>query len=273
MPKHILHPETRVGTVHLRVAELDRQIAFYEEVLGFTTLAEDGATAALGSGDGRPLLVLHAAPGAPARPPGTTGLYHVAFLLPSRHDLGALIQRVGDAGWDFDGFADHNVSEAAYLKDPEGNGLELYADRARDVWHSVEGEIFITTEPLDLDGLLIAAPGPAHGLPPQTSVGHVHLRVSTLEVGEAFYADRLGFDVVTRAYPGALFLAAGGYHHHLGLNVWGGGHAAPPPEGSLGLVSFDVIVPGETDRKRILHDGDEGTLFDADHVAVRIARP
>lgn len=265
-------PTTRIGTVHLRVGDLDRQVSFYEEVLGFTLLAEDGATAALGATDGRPLLVLHASPGAPPRPPGTTGLFHVAFLLPTRAHLGAMIQRVRAAPWSFDGFADHNVSEAAYLTDPEGNGLELYADRARDVWYSVEGGIYMTTEPLDLPGLLMSAPAPARALPQGTVVGHVHLRVSTLAAAEMFYADHLGFDVVTRSYPGALFVSAGGYHHHVGLNVWGGEGAARPPEGARGLVSFDVVVPTAAERARILGGAEEGTLFDADHIAVRIAR-
>lgn len=267
-----LPPDTRIGTVHLRVGDLRRQVSFYEDVLGFMLLAEDGATAALGTPGARPLLILHASPGAAPRPAGTTGLFHIAFLMPSRADLGAMVQRVRNAGWKFDGFADHNVSEAAYLADPEGNGIELYADRSRDVWHSVEGGVFLTTEPLDVAGLLMASPGPARSLPDRTAVGHVHLRVSTLAAAEAFYVGRLGFEVVTRDYPGALFVAAGGYHHHVGLNVWGGPSAPRPPEGALGLASFDVIVPDENARRRILDGADEGTLFDADHVEVRITR-
>jgi catechol 2,3-dioxygenase len=268
----VLPPDTRIGTVQLRVGDLDRQVSFYQDVIGFGLLAEDGATAALGTEDGMPLLILHGAPGAPRRPPGTTGLFHVAFRLPGRMALGAMIRRVRERGRGFDGFADHNVSEAAYLTDPEGNGLELYSDRARDVWHSVEGGVFMTTEPLDVPGLLAAAPDPAPALPPGTVVGHVHLRVSSLSAAEAFYVARLGFEVTTRAYPGALFVAAGGYHHHVGLNVWGGEGAPRPPDGALGLVSFDVVVPSLDGRRLILRDADEGMLFDADANGVRITK-
>lgn len=272
MTSSTLPPDTRIGTVHLRVGDLDQQVAFYEDVLGFLLVAEDGATAAMGTADGSPLLVLHAAPGAPARAPGTTGLFHVAYRVPSRADLGAMVLRIRANRKPIDGFADHNVSEAVYLTDPEGNGIEIYVDRAREVWYSVDGTIFMTTEPLDVPGLLLAAPKPAPRIPLGTVVGHVHLRVSTLAAAEGFYVGQLGLDVTTRSYPGALFVSAGGYHHHVGLNVWGGEGAQRPEEGSLGLVSFDLIVPSEEARERVLGSGAEGTLLDPDHVRVRIAR-
>lgn len=272
MTERRLPPDTRLGAVHLRVRDLDRQVTFYEEVLGFQVLAEDGATAALGTQDGRPLVVLHGEPTAPSRPRGTTGLFHLALRLPSRADLGALVRRVQNLGHAFDGFGDHNVSEAAYLTDPEGNGIELYADRSQEVWRGVDGEMFMTTEPLDVPGLLVAAQAPAPHLPDGTTVGHIHLRVSSLAESEAFYVDRLGFDVVTRSYPGALFTAAGGYHHHVGLNVWGGPNAPRPPDGSLGLVYFEVVVPSEHARRALLGDSAEGYLLDPDHVGVRITR-
>jgi catechol 2,3-dioxygenase len=188
----------------------------------------------------------------------------VAFLHPTRADLAATLHRVRRYGHAFDGFADHHVSEAAYLTDPEGNRLELYADRPRAAWSAADGGIRITTEPLDLPGLLAAASGPSPALAPGTAVGHVHLRVSSLAAAEAFYVDRLGFEVVTRAYPGALFVSAGGYHHHLGLNVWGG-PAGSPPEGALGLASFDVVVPDPAARARVLEGAvGSATLRDGD---------
>jgi catechol 2,3-dioxygenase len=266
-----LPADTRMGAVHLRVADLSRQSSFYEEVLGFSVLGEDGGTTALGNEEGQPLVVLHAAPGAPKPPPGTTGLFHVAFLMPTREALGGMILRVRKQAWPFSGFADHNVSEAAYLSDPEGNGIELYADRARHVWHTMSGEVFMTTEPLDVPGLLMAAAEAARKLPEGTVVGHVHLRVSSLETAESFYVNRIGFDVVTRSYPGALFVSAGGYHHHLAFNVWAG-RGVRPPRGSLGLASFDIVMSSEQARRRILGGADEGTLFDLDDVGVRIAR-
>ena len=267
-----LPPDARLGAVHLRVCDLPRQVAFYEDVLGFQLLAEDGATAALGTTDGRPLVVLHGEPTAPSRPQGTTGLFHLALRLPSRADLGALVRRVQNAGHPFDGFADHNVSEAAYLTDPEGNGIELYADRSPEGWRGVDGEVFMTTEPLDVPGLLVAASAPAPRLPARTTVGHIHLRVSSLVDAESFYVDRLGFEVMTRSFPGALFTAAGGYHHHVGLNVWGGPGAPKPPDGSLGLVYFEVVVPSENARRELLGDSGEGYLLDPDNIGVRITR-
>jgi catechol 2,3-dioxygenase len=258
--------------MHLRVRDLQMQLAFYEDVLGFQLLAEDAATAALGTTEGRPLVVLHGEPAAPRRPPGTTGLFHLALRLPTRADLGALVQRVQNQGRFFEGFGDHNVSEAAYLSDPEGNGIEIYADRSREVWRGVDGEIFMTTEPLDVPGLLVAASAPAPRLAAGTTVGHIHLRVSSLAAAEAFYVHRLGLEVVTRSYPGALFAAAGDYHHHVGLNVWGGSGAPHPPHGSLGLVHFELVVPSEDARRALVGEPGEGYLMDPDNVGVRITR-
>jgi catechol 2,3-dioxygenase len=271
MEHALLPPDTRLGTVHLRVANLAAMVSFYEEAMGFSVLAEDGGSAALAARPGRPLLVLHAAASAAPAPRGSTGLFHVAFLLPSRAALGGMIHRLRAHGWPLLGYADHNVSEAVYLSDPEGNGIELYADRSTEVWRTIDGEIFITTEPLDVDGLLAAASAPARALPPESVVGHVHLRVSTLETAEAFYLDRLGFQAKSRRMPGALFAAAGGYHHHLGLNVWEG-EGRPRPEGSRGLISFEVLVSDDGARRRILDGADEGLLLDPDDIGVRIAR-
>lgn len=265
-----LPPETRMGRVRLRVADLSRCVEFYTEVLGFNVVADDGGTAVLGTGAGQALLILHSAPGAPPRPSGTTGLYHMAFLIPDRRDLGAMVRRVRDQGLDFEGFADHNVSEAAYLRDPEGNGIELYADRSPEVWRSVEGSIYMTTEPLDIQGLVMTASRSAPELPPGTQLGHVHLSVSTLEAAEAFYAKRLGMEVTTRLYPGALFFAAGDYHHHVGVNVWGGAGIPHPPVGSLGILSFELVVPDQEARTRLLGVADFGVLHDLDDIGVRI---
>lgn len=269
MNARALPSDTRLGAVHLRVRDLDRQVAFYTDVLGLQLLAEDGATAALGCVVGTPLVVLHGEAGAPRRPPGTTGLFHFALRVPSRAALGGMVRRVQASGHAFDGFGDHNVSEAGYLSDPEGNGIELYADRSRDVWYGVEGELFMTTEPLDLPGLLVAAQSPAPRIPEGTVVGHIHLRVSSLELAELFYREHLGFQVTTRSYPGALFMAAGGYHHHVAVNVWGGIGARRPPEGSAGLVHFEVVVPEAGNGAGL---PDPGYLEDPDGMGVRIIR-
>ncbi len=268
----VLPADVRLGAVHLRVSDLEGAARWYREALGFSVLAEDSGTAALGTESGPPLLVLHAAPGAPSAPRGSTGLFHVAFLLPSRGDLGALTLRAREAGAMFTGFSDHNVSEAVYLEDLEGNGIELYADRAPSAWRLPDGRMFMTTEALDPGTLVAGLQRPAERLPEGTRVGHVHLRVSTLAAAEAFYVRRMGFEVTTRDYPGALFVAAGGYHHHFGLNVWGGSGAPRPPRGALGLASVDLVVPSMAARERILGDLGEGTVFDLDDNAIRIVR-
>lgn len=257
----------------LRVRDLEAMVGFYMETLGFAILGQDGGATELGPADGEALLILEGAPEAPDRPRGSTGLFHVAYRVPTRKDLGSMIARIHDSGWPFEGFADHSVSEAAYLSDPEGNGIEVYADRPREAWRTENGELVMTTEPLDVPKLIFEGGGPASRLPGGTDVGHVHLRVSGLGTAEAFYAGRLGFDVTTRRYPGALFLAAGGYHHHLGCNVWGGVGTDAPPEGSLGLVSFEIVVPDADARRGILDGMDEGMIFDDDRVGVSLIRP
>ncbi len=278
-----------------------------------------------------PLICLEEDPGAPPRPPRTTGLYHVALLYPSRAALARAFLRLLEGGWRFQGFADHGVSEALYLADPEGNGLELYCDRPRDRWpRRPDGTVAMYTAPLDLDDLVATArsapagrsrpgagslSGPAPGggaegastptaaaasparpergrtpqeraggptaVPPDGDatvpgagegaeatagdraglqardegpdhgdrgpvVGHVHLQVASLAAAEDFYCGVLGFEVTQRDFPGALFVAAGGYHHHLGLNVWAGEGAPPPPPGAAGLAGFTLTLPGET---------------------------
>ena len=157
-----------------------------------------------------------------------------------------------------------------YLSDAEGNGIELYADRPRDTWRRPGGELRMTTDPLDVQGLVSSAAGPSERLPDGTVMGHVHLKVSALEPAEAFYVTELGFDAVVRSYAGALFVSAGGYHHHLGLNVWSGEGVPRPPEGSLGLLSYDLVVPDVAARLRLLGGLDDGALLDPDGVEVRL---
>jgi catechol 2,3-dioxygenase len=152
-----------------------------------------------------------------------------------------------DQGWPFQGAADHLVSEALYLTDPDGNGLELYVDRPRAAWPYRNGQLIMATDPLDLNALLAEAdqdPAPWTGVDPGVDVGHVHLHVSDLARAEAFYSGLLGMDVTQRGYPGALFLSAGGYHHHLGVNTWAGAGAPPPPPDAVGLISFALNLPG-----------------------------
>lgn len=245
MPDHRLPPATQIGLAHLRVSDLPRALSFYCDRVGFREMRRDGATAILSASGSAPAhLVLEAAPNARPKPPRTTGLYHVAIRLPTRAALAAVIRRLAASGWRFQGAADHGVSEAFYLADPDGNGLELYADRPRERWTWDGGQVAMFTEALDVEGLLAEAPGADDGLiDPGADIGHVHLSVSDLARAEAFYADLLGLDVTQRSYPGALFLAAGGYHHHLGTNTWAGPGAVPPPPDAVGLAAFELRLP------------------------------
>jgi catechol 2,3-dioxygenase len=246
--------DTTVGPVTLTVRDTERVASFYEQVLGLHTLDRRAATTALGVEEGRPLVELVHDPDAPPRPPGTTGLFHLALLVPSRLELARSLRRIADAGWRLTGASDHLVSEALYLDDPEGNGIEIYRDRPRAEWRRDGDEIAMATLPLDIDGLIgeLGSNGDdAEELAPATRIGHVHLNVADLDESERFYGGLLGFDVTARGYPGALFLSAGGYHHHIGLNIWAGAGAPPPAAGSSGLRAFAVVLPDRGELERV----------------------
>jgi catechol 2,3-dioxygenase len=246
-----LPPTTALGAVRLTAGDAQSLAGFYEQTVGLSRLNAPPGLVALGAGrDGSPLVELVADPGAPARPTGTTGLFHLAILVPSRLELARALRRVSDSGWRFTGASDHLVSEALYLRDPEGNGIEIYRDRDRDEWGRAGDEIAMDTLPLDLEAVLSELTGddaPPAGMPPQTKVGHVHLNVADIPAAEAFYRDGLGFDVTVRSYPGALFVSAGGYHHHVGLNTWMGAGAPAPPPGARGLQRFEIVLPTAAD--------------------------
>jgi catechol 2,3-dioxygenase len=248
----MIPPETTVGKVRLRVADLDGLTAFYERVIGLRAVEREGGLARLGPEGGDALIELVSAPDAPRAPSFSTGLFHLAILVPDRAELARSLKRVAGAGWRLTGASDHLVSEALYLNDPEGNGIEIYRDRPRDEWsHDARGELRMATLPLDLDGVL-GEPGsseaPANGMPAGTTMGHVHLQVADIPAAEGFYNGALGLDVMVRSYPGALFLAAGGYHHHLGVNTWQSQGAPAPPQGALGLDRYELVLPGAESR-------------------------
>lgn len=233
---------TRPGAVHLKVADLDRTTAFYTGVLGLVLRERSDGEAHLGT-EREELFVLHARPGA-RRVAGTTGLFHAAVLVPTRRDLALVLRRLAERGARVDGFADHDVSEAIYLADPEGNGIEVYRDLPRERWVRDARGLRMGTRPLDVEGLLAEAGGErADVVPEGTTIGHVHLHVRDLAEAERFWSGTFGFDVTTRYAGQASFLSAGGYHHHLGVNVWAGVGAPAPPEEALGLLHFQWIVP------------------------------
>jgi catechol 2,3-dioxygenase len=244
---------TRLGPVHLTVADLDRSAAYYEQAVGLRVLERAGGSAALGA-DGEALLVL--AEKAGARPStGYTGLFHVALLLPERADLARWVAHAARDQVRLVGASDHFVSEALYLTDPDGHGLEIYWDRPRDVW---EGQVAerMTTLPLDLRDLMRELPDPAaavfDGMPAGTVVGHVHLKVAEVTETVAFYRDVLGFGLMAALGSQAAFLGAGGYHHHVGANTWESAGAPPPPRGTAALVHATVVLPDEDERARVV---------------------
>jgi catechol 2,3-dioxygenase len=235
-----------VGAVHLLVSDLPRSIEYYERVIGLRTYAATADTASLGPhGEERPLLVLASRAGLTRARRGAFGLYHFAILLPDRPSLGRFAAHLGTLG-ERVGMADHLVSEALYLWDPDNLGIEVYADRPRETWRRRGGELAMTTDPLDLDHLIASgAGGTWDGAPPGTMMGHVHLHVGNLEEAAAFYHRGAGFDKTVWSYPGALFMSAGGYHHHLATNVWAPGPA--PADDHARLLEWELRVPSDHD--------------------------
>lgn len=247
-PPATLPAALRLGPVHLTVTDVDRSVAFYRDALGLRTQRREDRTAALGTG-GEDLLVLVEAAG--ARPPGRhAGLFHVALLYPSREELARGVVRLDATATPIDGASDHGVSEAIYLSDPDGIGIELCADRPRERWPTpAPGErVGMFTRALDLRGLIetLAGEAPRRHAEAGLAVGHVHLRVGDLDRGRAFYRNVLGFEEMVLV-PGAAFLAAGGYHHHLAFNVWRGPDIPPAPADAVGLRHWTIVLPGEAD--------------------------
>ena len=247
-----ISPQTTVGAVQLTVSGLDRSLPYYGEAVGLELLDRADGRAALGSG-GRGLLVLVEEPG--ARPAdGYTGLFHFALLVPGRADLARWLAHAARDRVELTGMSDHFVSEALYLRDPDGHGIELYWDRPREVWDGQVSER-MTTGPLDVDALLGELDDPSSepfdGLPAGTTMGHVHLRVASIADTVAFYRDLVGFDLMAQLGPSAAFLSAGGYHHHLGANTWESAGAPAPPAGTAALRHATIVLPDTAERDRV----------------------
>jgi catechol 2,3-dioxygenase len=242
---------SHIGRVRLRVANLERSLAFYRGLLGLSVSRDEGSTITLGD-----LLVLEEHPGIARRParPVTTGLYHVALLVPSRRELGRSLLGLRQAGYPLRGMSDHAVSESLYLDDPDGNGIEIYADRPRSMWPVRDGMVQMTVDPMDVTGVIAAGreqPEPWVGLPSETVVGHVHFTVSALDPSVAFYRDVIGFDVMM-SIPSLVAVSAGGYHHHLNLNTWAGEQAARDSDRVAGMSGWELRVPVEKARKALV---------------------
>jgi len=237
-----------LGPVRLQVADLERSIGYYGRVLGLRATERTETRAKLAAqGDEPPLVELEERRGArPVPRRGRLGLYHFALLLPDRASLGRFVAHLGALG-EYAGSSDHLVSEALYLTDPDGLGIEVYADRPRSSWRMQGQALAMATDPLDLEDLVRAAGGqPWTGAPPGTRMGHVHLHVGDLESASAFYHAGLGLDRIVLSFPGALFMSAGGYHHHLGTNTWAAG-APVATEGDARLLEWTVQLPDRAD--------------------------
>lgn len=230
----------------LRVKDLEKQLEFYRDLLGFNILSSNNNKTELALGQKHFTLTLVHEPSAPLRPKSTLGLYHFALLLPDRKSLAAVVKKLLEHRYpNFQGASDHGVSEAFYLADPEGNGIELYRDRPRTEWPFENGKLTMVSEALSVEGLLSEVPT-SSPLDANTTFGHLHLHVANLEDAESFYKP-LGMTVTQGDYPGARFLAAGGYHHHIGTNLWARGRTAP--ETSTGLLGYKVALKDATPKE------------------------
>lgn len=246
---------TPIGTVSLRVRDLEKMIWFYRNIIGLAIIKETSENAELGL-DNATLVNLQIQPGGKSYP-RSPGLYHMAFLLPSRQDLSAWLRHLISTRYPLQGAGDHLVSEALYLSDPEGNGIEMYYDRPRKTWEYDNWSIKMDTLPVDLEALQADAPKmDFEKLSSEASLGHIHLRVDDVEKASRFYQDILEFDLMTKL-PGAAFLGTGGYHHHIGINMWQSRGASAPPPDSLGLQYFRIVLPSPEVRSKILSRLDE----------------
>ncbi len=250
-----MHPNTELGEVKLKVSNIERSTKFYEEVVGLKILKQAGNTAQFTADGHTALLVIEEIPNAVIVPPRSTkGLYHFAILVPNRKELGFSLRNLIRHGIRI-GQADHLVSEALYISDPDHNGIEIYADRPRESWkRDAQGNYRMATDPIDWEGLLEeAGEQPWSGLPSETIMGHVHFHVGDLQTTKRFYCDILSFDVtVSMMNMGALFVSAGGYHHHLGLNVWAGVGAPAAPSNGTGLAYYTIVLPNQSELEHTL---------------------
>jgi len=247
-----LASETTLDYVHLTVSDLLRSLDFYQYSLGLQVHRREGKTAYLGAG-AHDLVVVTEMSGA-TKAARTTGLYHFALLVPSRLALAHALQRLVDHGADLTGGSDHGVSEAIYLDDPDGNGIEIYRDRPRSDWPTENGALAMTTDPLDARGILSLLNGEdvESQMEPATVLGHMHLHVAHLDEAVEFYQRVIGFELQMYYGRSAAFLSAGGYHHHIGVNTWNGVGAPPPPPESVGLRYFTVRLAGQAELDRLV---------------------
>lgn len=239
---------TRIGAIHLVTAHMPQQVMFYTSGIGLKLLKQEDNTAVLGARPERPLLTLTWNPSA-RRQKGTTGLYHMAIRVPDRYELARTLAHLAQAGAEFDGVADHLVSESFYLKDFDGNGIEIYRDRPAAEWpRDSLNQLKMDTKSLDIDNLigeLLDKPSNWEGIHPETEMGHVHLYVSALGEAQRFYTEIIGLELMQKLDTTADFLSANGYHHHVAINSWLGEGAPAPGKNASGLRWFELLLPDQ----------------------------
>ncbi|MEK3735611.1 VOC family protein [Paenibacillus sp. FSL R5-0636] len=252
--KTILQPDTQIGLVQIRVSNLERSLTFYQNVVGLSVLRQTGREVEMTADGQNVLLILREIENARViRPNSVAGLYHFAILVPDRPSLGLVVRNLISSGIEV-GQGDHLVSEALYIQDPDNNGIEIYRDRPKNEWkYDAEGHVMMSTDPVDVDGLLAASEGLSwNGLPAGTVIGHVHFHVGNLNKAKAFYVDLLGFELTANYGSAAMFISAGGYHHHIGLNVWAGQGAPAAPADTVGIDYFTLILANEEERNAVV---------------------
>ncbi|MFL6562938.1 MAG: VOC family protein [Bacillus sp. (in: firmicutes)] len=250
MEKFHQEPNIFVGEVNIKVKNLDYSLTFYQNIMGFQVLEKSEGKAVLTTDGKTPLVTLEQPEDAAAKTARTSGLYHFAILLPSRADLSVFLRHMIQTGYPL-GAADHYVSEALYLNDPDGNGIEVYRDRPSAEWKWNNGLVDMATEELDGNAILEESDAEWNGLPAGTLMGHIHLHVADLKKAEQFYTKGLGFEIVSY-YPQAAFLSTGGYHHHIAINTWQGEGAATPPKNSVGLNWYSLVFPNAAVRQNAI---------------------
>lgn len=233
-----------VNELALKVVDIERALKFYTKIMGFSIMKREEKKAVLTADGFNPILTLIEPEDILPKVPKRTGLYHIAILLPSRYHLGLFLKNIQDEWYPITGGSNHGVSEAVYLDDPDGNGIEVYRDVASSEWNRDEDRINMVTQPLDYHKIIGEAGENKWGKAPlDTIIGHIHLHVGDLEEAKKFYIDGLGFDLTMEAGSSAIFLSSGGYHHHIGLNIWNGRNAEPPPDNSVGMKYYTMVFP------------------------------
>lgn len=247
------HPTTYTKHVHLNVEDLSRSAIFYENILGLRILDQTPTMVNFTANGQDAILTIEKSTAKNNVVSNAAGLYHMAFLVPSKKELGTIFKHIHSSGYPFSGASDHKVSEALYLNDVEGNGIEIYYDRSPDQWNWQNGDVEMTVDPLDIESLVASAIDTTwSGMPTGTVMGHIHLRVANLAEAETFYVQGLGFEVANRYGAQAMFISSNGYHHHIALNVWGRPNPIERDDSTLGLKSYSIVYPSEESRQKVV---------------------